>query len=102
MRVVYITASNSAEAKKISALLLKKKLIACANIFPIESMYSWKGKIEEVSEFVILGKTTDSGFEKIEKAVNAMHGYDVPAIYSWKVDKVNKRYNDWIKKEVKE
>jgi periplasmic divalent cation tolerance protein len=101
MRIVYITAKDSQSAKKISKFLLKKKLIACANIFPIESMYSWQGKIEEVKEYVILCKTTDSGFEKVEKAVNEMHGYDVPAIYSWKADKVNKKYSDWINGEVK-
>jgi periplasmic divalent cation tolerance protein len=101
MRIVYLTAKDSESAKKISKSLLKKKLIACANIFPVESMYSWQGKIEDVSEYVILAKTTDSNFGKVEKAVNDMHGYDVPAIYSWKADKVSKRYSDWIKGEVK-
>jgi periplasmic divalent cation tolerance protein len=101
MRIVYMTAKNSKEAKKISEYLLKKKLIACANIFPVESKYSWKGKIVDATEFVILAKTIDSGFEKVEKAVNAMLGYEIPAIYSWKADKVSIEYCDWVKREVK-
>jgi len=101
MRIVYITTRNSGEAKKISSHLLKKKLIACANIFPIESMYWWQGEIEENVEFVILCKTIDGNFEKIEKEVKKMHEYDIPAIYSWKADKISKKYSDWIKKETK-
>ncbi len=101
MRIVYITTRNSGEAKKIASHLLKKRLIACANIFPIESMYWFEGEIEENIEFVLLGKTTDSNFNKIEKEVSSMHSYEIPAIYSWKVDKVSKDYDDWIKKEVK-
>lgn len=43
---IYITYPNIEEAKKICTHLLEQKLIACANYFPIESAYWWKGKIE--------------------------------------------------------
>ena len=42
---VYITNPTGTEAKRIARHLIKKKLIVCANIFPIESIYPWKGKI---------------------------------------------------------
>ena len=99
MRIVYITVPNVGEAKKISHQLLHKKLVACTNIFPIESMYWWNGEINENVEFVILAKTSDKNFEKIEKTVKGMHKYEMPAIYSWKVDKVSKDYEDWVNKE---
>ncbi len=98
MRVIYITTRNAGEAKKISAHLLKKKLIACANIFPIESMYSWKGEIQEDLEFVVLAKTIDVNYDKVEKEIKKMHSYDIPAIYSWKIDKINKDYLKWVEK----
>ena len=101
MRIVYITAKNSGEAKKISAHLLHKKLIACANMFPIESMFFWEGEIQENVEFVILAKTSDDNFDKIDKEVKSIHEYEVPAIYSWKADKVSKSYADWVKKQIK-
>ena len=101
MRIVYITTRNSGEAKKISHHLLQKKLIACANIFPIESMYWWDKEIQEDVEFVILAKTKDENYEKVEKAVKELHEYDIPAIYSWKADKVSKDYSDWVEKETK-
>ena len=36
--------------KKAAKLLLKKKLAACVSLKEINSIYEWKGKIEEVSE----------------------------------------------------
>jgi periplasmic divalent cation tolerance protein len=101
MRIVYITAPSAGEAKKISHALLHKKLVACTNIFPIESMYWWDGEIEEQVEFVILAKAPDEKFEEIESAVKKIHSYGTPAIYSWKVDKVNESYAAWIDKETK-
>ena len=98
MALIYITCKDKEEAKKISKHLLEKRLIACANIFPIESMYWWKGKIEEVNEHVIIAKGLD--FEKIKQEVRKIHSYDVPAIL--KIDaEANEEYMDWVKKEVK-
>ena len=43
---VYVTVENFKQAETISELAIKKKLCACANIFPeIHSMFEWKGKI---------------------------------------------------------
>lgn len=102
MRIIYITTRNSGEAKKIANSLLKKRLVACANIFPIESMYWLEGEIEENIEFAVLLKTADSLFDAVEKAVKSMHSYEIPAIYSWKTDKVSREYENWVRKEVKE
>ncbi len=32
--IIYVTTSNREEAKRIARLLLKKRLVACVNIFP--------------------------------------------------------------------
>ena len=47
---VYTTHPDLKTAKRISSVLLKKRLIACANFFPITSMYWWEGKIQNDSE----------------------------------------------------
>ena len=101
MRIIYITTRNAGEAKKISSHLLKKKLVGCVNIFPVESMYWWEGEMQEDTEFVILAKTTDENYDAVEKAVKKMHEYDVPAIYYWKVDRINKDYDKWIRDQVR-
>ena len=62
----YITCANTKEAKKISSVLVKKKLIACANIFNnIQSVFSWKNKVNFSKEVIIMGKTTKKRQTKI-------------------------------------
>ena len=99
MAFVYITCKDKKEAKKISRHLLEKRLIACSNIFPIESSYLWKGKIVEDKEYVILGKTIAKNYDKIKKDVKKIHSYSVPCICLLKAD-TNKEYGDWVNKEI--
>lgn len=44
---------------KISNELVKTKLVACVNITKIYSIYAWKGKIENTSEYLAIFKTTN-------------------------------------------
>ncbi len=97
MRIVYLTCKDIDEAKKISKHLIKKKLGACSNIFPINSIYPWENEIKEDNEVVVLLKTNND-YEKVEAGIKKIHSYDIPAIYSWVVDKINKDYFDWINK----
>jgi len=80
--------------------LLKKRLAACANIFPINSAYWWKGKIENPKEFVLIVKTKKQNFEKVKQAVKKIHPYTIPCIVKIDVE-ANKEYENWIKQEVK-
>lgn len=98
---IYITNPNQEEAKKIARSLLEKKLIACANIFPINSMYWWEGKIEDDEEFILILKTLKSNFAKVKLEVEQIHPYDTPCIIKIPVSS-NEKYFDWLKREVKE
>ncbi len=95
MALIYITCKDEKEAKKIANALLEKKLIACANFFPIKSMYWWEGKIQDDSEFLLLAKSSDKNFDKIKKEVKAIHSYDVPCILKLDTEG-NKEYMDWV------
>ena len=96
MAIAYITCKDRSEAKKISMCLLKKKLIGCTNIFPIESIYWWNNKIETAKEFVIIAKTTKNDFDKIVKETEKIHSYDVPCILSIK-SSCNAKFERWLK-----
>lgn len=101
MIVIYITCLGEEEARKISKHLLDKHLIACANMFPVRSMYLWKGKINDGAEFAIIAKTKKENFDAVQKEVKKLHSYDVPCIECWNVEDVNKEYRDWVEKETK-
>jgi periplasmic divalent cation tolerance protein len=100
MLAVYIPCTSKKEAEKIATILLTKKLIACANIFPINSMFWWKNKKQTTKEQVIFAKSTKNRFTKIEKEVKAAHSYDIPLISAWET-RTTKDVERWLKKELK-
>lgn len=64
MIFVYSTFPNKKEAKEIGKGLVKNKLAACVNIFPIESIYHWQKKIVKDKEFAVIIKTRKENFKK--------------------------------------
>jgi len=80
--------------------LLKKKLIACGNIFPINSLYWWEGEIVDENEFVLIAKTIEANFEKVKNEVEKIHSYRCPCVIRIPVSS-NKKYFDWLRSEVK-
>jgi periplasmic divalent cation tolerance protein len=96
---MYGTAGTEKEAGKIVKELLKKKLIACANIFPISSIYYWENKLEEEAEVGIIMKTREQLVDKVITEFKNLHSYDVPCIVSWKIDKGFNKYLAWVGSE---
>ncbi len=100
MKVVYITFPNKKSAKAIARLLLEKKLIACANIYSIDSLYTWDGEIEDESECVLWAKTNQEKLDEIENIVQANHQYDLPCIVNFDVE-ANSAYSNWVDQVLK-
>ncbi len=99
MALAYITCRDKKEANKITIHLLRKRLIACANVFPIKSMYWWNNKIAGHNEYAIFAKTNDENFKKLEIEVKKIHSYEIPCIL--KLDAVaNKEYEKWSRNEM--
>jgi len=98
---VYITAPNKREARKIAEVLVSEKLAACCNIFKIDSVYWWKGKIGRSGEYGIFVKTKKSLVEKIIKRVKEIHSYSVPCVVSFDICKGSKDFLKWIEKSTK-
>ena len=100
MSLIYIICKDSSESKKISRHLLNKRLIACSNMHPIESMYWWHGKIVEEKEVVIIAKTLEKNYARIIEEVRKIHSYQIPCILKIKAE-ANKDYNKWAEEEIK-
>ena len=97
---VYITNPTRTEARKISTHLLERKLIACANIFQVESIYPWKGRIRRGKEFVVIGKTESAKYAKIVKEIEKIHPYDIPCIVKIPT-RANDKFSKWVRSCVK-
>lgn len=99
--IVLISAPDKKTARKVAMHLLENKLVACVQIFPIESAYWWQGKIENAKEFVALAKTVPENFGKIKQEIKKIHPYKCPEIL--KIDaEANEEYEKWVYDSVRE
>ncbi len=100
MIIIKITCPDVDEARKISKHLLQKRIISSANYFPIKSISSWTGEIQEVDEYLVFLKTRKNNWEKVRDEVIKIHPYKVPCII--KIDaEANEDYESWINKQTK-
>lgn len=98
--IINCTTSSKVNALEISEYLIENKLAACVNIIPgIVSVYKWEGKIVEGQEFLMIIKTKQRLFKKVEKAICERHEYQLPEIVATPIIKGNKDYLKWLKSE---
>lgn len=72
------------------------------NIFPeIVSVYRWKENIEEDSEALILGKTSEERLDDLIKRLKELHSYETPEVLALEVGEGLSEYLDWVEKNVK-
>ncbi len=98
--IIYITAVDMEQARKIGRNLVEERLCACVNIFPITSIFRWKDNIDEANEFGVIIKTRSEKVAQIEKRVKELHSYEVPCVISLKIDKGSEQYLKWIEESI--
>ena len=99
--LIYITTSKISESERIAKILLEEKLVACNNIIPqINSLYLWKGEIEEDNESLLIAKTIDDKVHQVIKRVEEIHSYETPCILQLEVKKGSEAYLEWMENEL--
>ncbi|MGD9899403.1 MAG: divalent-cation tolerance protein CutA [Calditrichaceae bacterium] len=96
--IVFCTVPSPEIADIIASKIVVNKLAACCNILPgIKSIYRWKGKIESSNELLLLIKSTENNFKRLESEISILHPYEVPEIISVPVQNGLSDYVEWIK-----
>ncbi len=95
--VCLVTIDDLGKAAEIARSLVEKELVACVNIIPqIRSIYFWQGKVCDDSERLMLMKTRKERFPDVQKAVKALHPYQVPEIIALDISDGLPEYLKWI------
>ena len=95
--LVYITVGNEPEAIKLAKLALQKKLVACANLYPeVKSIFEWKKELKIEKETILIFKTTEEKFKKLEDLVLKNHTYETPCVLKLPITEGHKNFLDWI------
>jgi periplasmic divalent cation tolerance protein len=98
MIVIYSTFPNESVAKKICKELLNERVCACVNIWPIRSMYSWKGKMQNKKEVAVFFKAKKESRAVLKARIKELHPYEVPAIIEITPSSVSEDYLLWVRK----
>ena len=94
--VVITTVATADDARRLSRALVERRLVACAQISQIESVYMWENKLQQEGEYRLMLKTVASRYAAVEEAIRELHPYTLPAIYALALERVHGPYADWV------
>jgi periplasmic divalent cation tolerance protein len=98
---VLTTAGSAAEAERIAAALIERRLAACVQTHgPIRSRYRWQGAVEEAEEWQCLAKTEASLYDDVEALIRELHSYEEPEIVALPIVAGSAGYLAWVSAEV--
>lgn len=98
---VLVTCPTKASARRIAQQLVRRRLAACVNLLDaVESTFIWKGKIERCRETLLIIKTTAASFERLRRAILALHPYEVPEMIALPVTVGHRPYLAWVSSSI--
>ena len=93
---IVTTLPSREQALALARTLVEQRLVACAQLSAIESLYLWDGQLQQEPEVRLTLKAPESQYPAIEAMILERHPYDLPAIHALRLDKVHAPYAEWI------
>jgi len=95
--LVMTSVGTEQQAVEISEELITRRLATCVNIVPcLRSIYRWKGKVCEDTEYLLLIKTPEKLFEQVSSAIREYHSYELPEILALPVTAAETNFHQWV------
>ena len=95
--VILCTCPDGDVATRLAGGMVENRLAACVNVLPgIRSIYRWQGTVSEDAEVLLVIKTTDAEYQRLEDWLGKNHPYDVPEIVALPVSRVSAQYLAWM------
>ncbi len=96
MIFIYSTCKDVEEARRLSRLIVDRKIAACVNTWPIESCYTWEGTLKCENEYALLIKTNEPKIQDVEDLILQNHTYSTPVVAAVDVRRLNRAYKEWM------
>jgi len=96
VRIVITTYESEEKAADAAKNMVEKGLAACSTFFKVRSIYKWRGKVEDASEYLVIYKTVSTKVEQLKSEVLKTHSYEVPELLEINPDSVGEGYLKWI------
>jgi len=62
----------------------------------VASIYRWRGEVEEAQEWLLIIKTTAAEWEKVRRAIDELHSYELPECICLSIEDGSPGYLEWI------
>jgi periplasmic divalent cation tolerance protein len=96
LQAVCTTVATLDEARAMAHRLVQRRLAACVQLSPIESIYRWDDAVQQEPEVRLLCKTTAAGAPALHAAIRALHPYAVPAIFAVDINDAHPPFAQWV------
>jgi len=98
MIVIFLSVKNG-DGINISRRILEKKYAISIDIKKVETLYLENNNIKEEDRELLLIKTREELFDKIEELIKEIYKNNIIEIYSINVEDANKDFLDLLEKE---
>ena len=96
VRIALVTCPTD-RATDLAAALVQDRYAACVNVVPaVQSVYRWKGAVQDDAEALLIIKTSAARFEALKEAVLRLHPYELPEVIAVNVERGHQPYLDWV------
>ncbi|MET9323505.1 divalent-cation tolerance protein CutA [Streptomyces sp. NPDC003038] len=97
--VVTTTHDVEEKARTLAADVVRERLAACAQVYPVSSVYWWEGEVRSGSEWRIDFKTRAGLSDRLSRFITEHHDYDTPEIVGVPLATGSAAYLDWVSAE---
>ncbi|MEV4560503.1 divalent-cation tolerance protein CutA [Kitasatospora sp. NPDC049285] len=99
-----VTTTHDAEdkARALAAAVVGERLAACAQVYPIRSVYRWEGEVQDAAEWRTDFKTRADLGDRLTAYIRAHHDYDTPEVIAVPVVAGSDAYLGWVAAETAE
>ena len=99
--MIQVTGDNETLMDQLAENLVNNKLAACVNIVPsIKSYYLEDGVVQNGQEILLIIKSTFNLMDEIINFIEKNHHYNTCEIIAFEIVKGNKKYFNWIAREL--
>jgi len=101
LRVLRSTYGTRKDADAAGSRLIERRLAACVRVWPMESTYRWKGKLESGKEWLLEAHARPEDVDAVWDALLEGHPYDTPCVEVLAPVAVPARYRAWADRVTK-
>ncbi|MEU3566969.1 divalent-cation tolerance protein CutA [Kitasatospora sp. NPDC036755] len=97
-RFVVVTTTHESEerARALASAVVRERLAACAQVYPVRSVYWWDGEVRDAEEWRIDLKTRAELADRVGEFLAERHSYETPEVIVVPVAGGRADYLAWV------